>query len=224
MCSTFTSLTASLTCGFLTSGLAAGALIGVWATRAPPPSGGPATLCYLTHSVAPSGASTPYSAPALLDSGRSLALAGAVAAAALAAAVALFLLAFAATLLRAALSQGLLPLERCCASAAAAALAPLVRSAASHWAASVVPHALGLCSLALGAAAGWAVAQRCPCAGSGGSPGPSAASAACALAVGAAALGADCCAHFLPAPERSPLDDHVMGYLALPSPPALSVD
>ena len=220
MCSTFTSLTAALTCGFLAAGLAAGARIGVWATRLTSSSEA-VTLCYLTHSVAPTGASTPYSAPSLLDGGRSLALAGAVAAAALSAALALFLLAFAATLLRAALSQGLLPLERCLAAAtgaaAAAAAAPRLRAAASHWAASLVPNALGLGSLALGAAAGWAVAQRCPCAGSGSSPGPSAASAACSLAVGAAALGADCCAHFFPAPERSPLDDHVMGYLALPS-------
>ncbi len=209
MCTTFTSLTASLTCGFLASGLAAGSLIGVWATRAPPAddASAPPTLCYLTHSVSPSGASTPYAA-AVLDGSRSLSLAGATGAAALACALALYLAAFAASLLRGALSQELLPLRWL------GAAAPRLRAAAAHWAASVVPNALGLCSLALGAAAGWAVLARCPCAGSGGSAGPSAASAAAALAVGALALGADCCSHFAPLPERAPLDDssHAMGY------------
>ena len=213
MCTTFTSLTASLTCGFLASGLAAGSLTGVWATRTPADdASAPPTLCYLTHSVSPTtGASTPYSA-AVLDGSRSLALAGATGAAALAAALALFLAAFAASLLRGALSQGLLPLGWL------GAAAPRLRAAAAHWAASVAPNALGLCSLARGAGAGWAVLARCPCAGSGGAAGPSAASAAAALAVGALALGADLCAHFAPLPERAPLDDssHAMGgYLAL---------
>ena len=208
MCTTFTSLTTALTCGFLSAGLAAGALIGVWAARpASPDPSSPPTLCYLTRSVSPSGDSAPYSA-ALLDGRRSLSLAGAVAAASFGSALALLLLAFALTLLRAALSQELLSLPS----------APRLRAAALHWAATVVPNALGVLCLALGAAAGWAVVQRCPCAGSGGSAGPSAACAACALAVGALALAADCCAHFFPMAERSPMDDsHAMGYLILPA-------
>ena len=186
-------------------GLALGSQVGVWATRISESSPPITLLCYLTHSVPPSGESMPYAEA--LGSTWGLAQSGSAASACFLAALLLLSLSFAATLLRAA------RLARLCECPASSPLGCAL-DAASGWGATLAPSGVGLLCLLAGTGFGSSVVRLSPCAS--GAVGPSAAGSACALATALAALAANYAALRFPAPERAAMEDtHHLGYASL---------